>query len=151
MVIKKVLVAVDGSEGAGKALDFALDLAEKFGASVMILNVSESLVIGSVPKEAVAYSGGNAAAVPGRDLEMDHDEILSRSVAHAKTVKPNLSVSSMLKEGDPATEIVDVAKEDGFDVVVVGNKGFGLVKELLLGSVSEKVAPLSPCPVIIVK
>jgi len=151
VVIKKVLVAVDGSESTGKVLDFALDLAEKFGASVMILNVSELLVIDSVPKEAVAYSGGSAAAVPGRDLEMDHHEILRRSIAYAKAVKPNLSVSSMLREGDPGTEIVNMAKEDGFDAIVVGNKRSGLVKELLLDGVSEKVARLAHCPVIIVK
>ena len=145
MVVKKVLVAVDGSENAGKVLDFALDLAEKFGASVMILNVSELLVIDSVPKEVVAYSGGSAAAVPGKDLEMDHDEILRRSVAYAKAVKPNLSVLSVLREGDPATEIVNMAKEDGFDAIVVGNKRSGLVKELLLNGVSEKVARLALC------
>ena len=111
----------------------------------MILNVSELLVIDSVPKEVVAYSGGSAAAVPGKDLEMDHDEILRRSVAYAKAVKPNLSISSTLKEGDPATEILNMAKEDGFDAIVVGNKRSGLVKELLLNGVSEKVARLALC------
>ena len=150
MVIRNILVGVDGSENSDRALDFALDLAEKFNASIMILNVSESLAMGAVPEESIAYSGGNTA-VFGKDLRKIHDEILSRSVARAKAVKPNLAVSSMLKEGDPALEIVNTAKEGGFDAVVVGHRGLGKMKELFLGSISEKVAHLAPCPVIIVK
>ena len=150
MVIRNILVGVDGSENSDRALDFALDLAEKFNASIMILNVSESLAMGAVPGESIAYSGGNTAAF-GKDLREIHDEILSRSVARAKAVKPNLVVSSMLKGGDPALEIVNTAKEGGFDVIVVGHRGLGKMEELFLGSISEKVAHLAPCPVIIVK
>jgi nucleotide-binding universal stress UspA family protein len=57
----------------------------------------------------------------------------------------------MLKEGDPALEIVNTAKEGGFDVIVVGHRGLSKMKELFLGSISEKVAHLTPCPVIIVR
>jgi nucleotide-binding universal stress UspA family protein len=150
MVIRNILVGVDGSENSDRALDFALDLAEKFNASILILNVSESLAMGAVPGESLAYSGGNTA-VFGKDLRKIHDEILSRNVARAKAVKPNVAVSSMLKEGDPALEIVNAAKEDSFDVIVVGHRGLGKLKELFLGSISEKVAHLAPCPVIIVR
>ena len=150
MVIRNVLVAVDGSEYSDRALDFALDLAEKFNASVMILNVSESLAMAAVLAESNVYSGGNMAAF-SKDLSRIHDKILGRSAARAKTAKPNLAISSMLKEGNPALEIVNAAKEGGFDVVVVGHKGLGKMEEFLLGSISEKVAHLAPCPVIIVR
>ncbi len=152
MLIKNILVGVDGSENSDRALDFALDLAEKFNASVLILNVSESLAMGAAPQESPAYSSGNGnTAIFGKDLRKIHDEILRRSVARAKAVKPNLAVSSMLKEGDPALEIVNTANEGGFDVIVVGHRGLGKLKELFLGSVSEKVAHLTPCPLIIVR
>ena len=95
MIIRNILVAVDGSENSDRALDFALDLAEKFNAAIMILNVSESLAVVAVPEESIAYSGGNRAAL-GRDLRKIHEEILSKSVACAKTAKPNLTISSML-------------------------------------------------------
>ena len=65
----------------------------------------------------------------GKDLTKIHEEILSRSVAHAKAVKPTLTVSSMLKEGDPALEIVKTANEGSFDVIVVGHRGLGRIKE----------------------
>jgi hypothetical protein len=69
-----------------RALDFALDLAEKFNASIMILNVSELLAMGAVPEESIAYSGDNTA-IFCKDLRRIHDEIFSRSVARAKAVK----------------------------------------------------------------
>ena len=149
-LFRNVLVAVDGSENSDRALDLALDLGEKYDADITILNVSRSLAMGVVPEESTAYASGSLATF-AKDLRKIHEEILSKAVAHAKMVKPDLAISSMLKEGDPALEIVNVAKEGGFDVVVVGHKGLGRVKELFLGSTSEKVAHLAPCPVIIVR
>jgi len=151
MVIRNILVGVDGSENSDRALDFALDLAEKFNSSILILNVSESLAMSAVPQESTTFPTSGSTAIFGKDLRKIHEEILSRSVAHAKAVKPNLAVSSMLKEGDPALEIVNTAKEGSFDAVVVGHKGSGRMKELFLGSISEKVAHMAPCPVIIVR
>jgi nucleotide-binding universal stress UspA family protein len=150
MLIRNVLVAVDGSENSDRALDFALDLAEKFGASVTILNVSESLAMSAVPQESATYPSGSTAAF-ARDLRAIQNEVISRSVSRARAVKPNLPVSSMLKEGDAALEIVNSAKDGGFDVIVVGHRGTGRMRERFLGSISEKVAHDAPCPVIIVK
>ena len=149
-LISKVLVAVDGSENSDRALDFALDLAEKFSASVTVLNVSESPAMGAVPMEPTTISG-ESMVVFAKDLQKFHEEILSKAVAHAKMVKPGVAVSSELREGDPALETVAAAKDGGFDVVVVGHRGLGRVREMFLGNISEKVAHLAPCPVVIVR
>ena len=149
-MIRNVLVAVDGSENSDRALDFALDLAEKYGAAVTVLNVSESPAMGAVPFEPTTVSG-ESMVVFAKDLRRFHEEILSKAVAHAGEVKPNVVVSSKLREGDPALEIVAEAKEAGFDVVVVGHRGLGRVRELFLGNISEKVAHLALCPVVIVR
>jgi nucleotide-binding universal stress UspA family protein len=150
VLIKSILVAVDDSENSDRALDFALDLGEKYNAAVTVLNVSEFPAMGVVPQEPTAYSGGSMA-VFSKDLRKFHEEILSKAVVRAKAIKPDLAISSKLREGEPASEIVDAAKEGSFDVIVVGHKGVSRVRELFLGSVSEKVAHLAPCPVIIVK
>ncbi len=60
-----------------------------------------------------------------KDLLKFHEEILRKAVAHAKIVKPEMAVSSKLREGDPALEIVALAKEEGFDLVVVGHRRCG--------------------------
>ena len=150
MLIRNILIAVDGSENSNRALDFALDFAEKFDSAVMVLNVSEVLAMGVVPQESTTYSFDNMSIL-GKDLRKIHEEILSKAVIHAKAVKPDLVVSSMLKDGDPAIEIVNVAKDNGFDVIVIGHKGSGMVRERFLGRISEKVAHLASCPVVIVK
>jgi nucleotide-binding universal stress UspA family protein len=149
-LIKKVLVAVDGSENSDMALNFGLDLAEKYAADVTVLNVSESPAMGAVPMEPTTISGDNMV-VFAKDLRKFHEEILSKAVAHAKTVKPNVVVLPKLREGDPALEIVAAAKEGGFDVVLVGHRGFSRLREIFLGNVSEKVVHLAPCTVIIVR
>ena len=149
-LIKNVLVAVDGSENSDRALNFALDLAEKYGAAVTILNVSESPAMGAVPIEPTTVSG-ESMVVFAKDLRRFHEEILSKAIARARAVKPSVSVSSKLREGDPALEIVAEAKEGLVDVVVVGHRGLSRVREIFLGNISEKVAHLAPCPVVIVR
>lgn len=151
-MIKKVLVAIDGSENSDRALDFALDLAEKYVAGVTVLNVSESPAIGAVtlePTEPTAYAGVTVNFY--KDLQSFHEEILRKAVNRAREFKPNVAVSSKLREGNAASEIVAEAKEGGFDIIVVGHKGLGRVKELFLGNISEKVAHLASCPVVIVR
>ena len=134
----------------GRALDFALDLAEKFSSALTILNVSEVLAMGVVPQESATYSFDNMSII-SKDLLKIHEEILNKAVSHAKVVTPDLEVSSMLRDGDPANEIVNVAKDSGFDMIVIGHKGSGMMRERVLGRISEKVAHLAPCPVVIVK
>lgn len=144
-------MGVDGSENSGRALDFALDLADKFDAAVTILTVAERLPIVPVPEGSTTYPTGGGTAWVDEDLRKMHEQLLNREVSRAKKTKPNLTISSMLREGDPAHEIVNAAREGSFDVIVVGHRGLGKVEELFLGSVSEKVAHLTPCPLIIVR
>lgn len=149
-MIKNILVAVDGSENSDRALDFGLDLAEKYGAAVTVLNIFESPAMGAVPMEPTTISG-DSMVVFAKDLRKFHDEILSKAVAYAKTAKPAVAVLPKLRDGDTALEIVAAAKEGGFDVIVVGHSGSGRMREVFLGNVSEKVAHLAPCPVIIIR
>jgi nucleotide-binding universal stress UspA family protein len=149
-VIKNILVAVDGSENSNRALDFAIDLAEKYSVAITVLNVSEPPVMGAVPLEPTTISG-DSMVLFARDLRKIHEDILSKAVVHAKEVNPKVMVLSKLREGNPALEIVAEAKESGFDIVVIGHRGEGRIREIFLGNISEKVSHLAPCSVIIVR
>ncbi|MEM3547260.1 MAG: universal stress protein [Candidatus Bathyarchaeia archaeon] len=126
-MIKKILVAIDGSEHAYKALDSALDLAEKYSAAVTIINVFQAPMIPIVP--SVGYlAEGELPTYPVayddlvKEVKATHEKILSHALRRAKRLKPNLEVSTLLKEGRLADEIVKVTKEENFDLIVMGHR-----------------------------
>ncbi len=142
-VISNVLVAVDGSENSIRGLDFALEFAEKYGANLTIINVTES-------SAAAAYAGDGMASI-ARDLRKFHEEILNKALERAKATHPAVPVSTILREGDASNEIITVANEGNYDVVILGHRGLGKVKGMLLGSISEKVIRSLACTVILVR
>jgi nucleotide-binding universal stress UspA family protein len=148
-LLSSILVGFDGSENSYKALDFSLDLAEKYHAQVLIVNVFQPPAISNVSDEPLLYSG-NAEAFIG-DLRKIHRETLTKAVDKAKTLKPNLVISSELSEGEPAVQIVSMADEGRFSLIVIGHKSESRIREILLGGTCEKVAHLAHCPVLIVK
>jgi len=77
--------------------------------------------------------------------------VLSEALKKVKKIKPNLRVSTKLVEGRPSNKIVETAKEGNFDIIVMGSRGLGAIKEFFLGSVSDRVADEATCPVLIVK
>jgi nucleotide-binding universal stress UspA family protein len=147
-LVSKVLVGVDGSECSFRALDFALDLAEKYSASLLILNVLMFPVDGN-PSDPLAYSPNMGELF--KDLRKGHEAILSRAASRAASTKPNVKAFTELREGNPPDQILDAAVEGNFDVVVVGHGREGRLRELFLGSTSERVAHSAKCPVVIVK
>lgn len=148
-MIKKMLVALDGSEPANRALDFALDMANKYSSEVLLFTVIQPITIPyfiyeemPTPIEADSYS---------RRLEAYYKNILSEALEKVKKEKPTLKVSTKVEEGRPADKIVQAAKDEGCDIIIMGSQGLSGVKELLLGSVSNRVADKATCPVLIVK
>jgi nucleotide-binding universal stress UspA family protein len=152
-MIKRILVALDGSEAADKALEYALDIAEKYSSSILLLSVVQPVAI-----PTVAYSPAAATPPPpivttslSEELTDHHERVLSDALEKAKSKNPAFDISTKLVEGRPANKIVETAKNGNFDLVVVGSRGLGGIKEFFLGSVSDRVADEAPCPVLIIK
>lgn len=153
-MIKKIAVALDGSEAADKALDYALDLAEKYSCEIVLLSV--------VPPSydyfyAVARARSRSPVEEDeyvKELRNYHKRVLSTALKIARKVKPNLRVSTKLLEGSPSDKIVEYVREEKCGMVILGGRGLGWrasMKEFFLGSVSHRVADRAPCPVLIVK
>jgi len=144
-----MLVAIDGSESATKALDYALSLAEKCDAEVQIVSV--------VPPVESFMPRFSLTAPPIHyslfidEVEKQLQTVLSDALTEAKEKRPSISISMRLLKGRPADTIVQTAQEEGFDIIVVGSRGLSGINELVLGSVSDRVADLATCPVLIVK
>lgn len=141
-------MAIDGSNLADKSLDFALDLAKKYSAEVTILTVVD------LPSNSFWAQGTTFAPISSQKylekLENFHNRILSEAVKKAKTTA-KIPVTKRLLNGRPAEKIIEVAKEGSFDLIVMGSRGLGGIKEFFLGSVSDRVADEAPCPVLIMK
>jgi nucleotide-binding universal stress UspA family protein len=149
-IINRILMAHDGSEHADKALYWALDVAEKYGASLEALTVvplSGSFSTGIYPVDGGAPLFGPST----KGLRDAAEKMIEDVLEKAKSSKPSVRMSSMILEGRPADKIVEAAKEGGFDLIVMGSRGLGGVKEFFLGSVSDRVADEATCPVTIVK
>jgi len=163
-LITKILVGVDGSKNSTKALDYALEMAEKFSASILILNVFQPPPEFGFGYQAKVFSQFSASEYPKetttdqpnlsafiKDLRKVHEAILSKAGERAIKLKPTLKITTELKEGNTSSQIIETAANGGFDLIVVGHMGESEIKEFLLGSTSERVAHQARCPVLIVK
>ncbi|HLV81130.1 MAG TPA: universal stress protein [Chthonomonadaceae bacterium] len=138
---RKILLATDGSDGAGKAAQMAAALAGKFDAALVALSVFHPQAV---------YPG-----VSKEDLE---PEVYAERV-RVKVAERTAEALSKLdarytfrqETGHPAEKIVQIAAEEDFDLIVLGRRGLGGFQAMLLGSVSDRVAHHAPCPVLVVR
>lgn len=138
---KKILVPLDGSDHANRALEYAFDLAQKYGAEVLILSVVQ---YGPFLPEVATTSYYE-------QIDAFYKKVLSDALEKAKKAVPNLTVSTKLEEGYPADKIIENAQKGNFDLIVMGRRGQGHLRHTLLGSVSDRVADNCPCALLIVK
>ncbi len=140
-MVKRILVAFDGSDKSYEAFDFALDMAEagKPAAQIFVVSVVQ-------PPESIYL--------------VQTDDIITGAIAQYKELQKaleekakarNLYVKTDVLVGHPADQIVKRAKETLCDMVVVGHKGKSMIEGWLLGSVSRRVASYAHCTVTIVK
>jgi nucleotide-binding universal stress UspA family protein len=139
MQIKRILAPIDGSEHAENALFYAVDLAEKVGASVTILTVVPEVV--ADPDWMRDYT---------LKMKEEGERILSDALEKAKG-RQGVSVTTELREGYVAEVILEAANSGDHDIIVIGHRGLGVVRGFLLGSVSRKVVDQANIPVLIVK
>lgn len=140
--IKKILVAVDMSEHSKKALDYASLLSERCSAELVIANVFDAFERVSSSKEKLEKIAETLQKDGWEKLESYADE------AKAHGVK-NVRIERI--EGDAAERILDLSKREKPDMIVLGSRGRGTFKKLLLGSVSNKVMHHAGHPVLIVR
>jgi nucleotide-binding universal stress UspA family protein len=153
--IKKILVAIDGSDKADKALNYALWLAERIEAEVELFNVIAPVKVPVASQAAPGVVG--TLYLPGwantyyEELIEYNKKMLEEKFIEAKEAYSGLEISRKIVEGRPQVEIVKEAEESGFNLIVMGSRGLNELEELVLGSVSDAVVNRSKIPVFIVK
>ena len=139
-MIRHILVAVDGSEGARRAVDLARERAGALRARITLLHVVEPPV--SFPLDAY-----------GLTRTQVYEGQLSRARALVAALAQELpgEVAQVIDSGAPAESICAQAEERGADLVIVGSRGSGPIGRWLLGSVSDRVVHLSRKPVVVAR
>jgi len=142
-MIETIAVGTDGSDTADKAVEFAMDVAEKFGAKLVIASSYRPVTEDKIRAEQ-------------REAPEDIQWSINPTEAVDSTLKSveerardrGLETTSEARQGDPADVLCEIAEQHGADLLVVGNKG---MQRRVLGSVPNSVSHKAPCSVVIVK
>lgn len=175
-MLKKIIVPTDGSEHANKAIDLAADLAQKYGAEIIVLHIMlrnqsvfdlhalaqslsaepslieqlNDLCDASVSAAASAYEA--VVSIPASDdlLQALGEEICANACARVNS-KSASDVRSYVVDGAPADRILMAADHEDADMIVMGSRGLGKVADLFMGSVSHRVNHMAECTCVTVK
>jgi nucleotide-binding universal stress UspA family protein len=141
---KHILIATDGSELAGKAVDAGLELARLLGARVTAVKASE-------PWSAMAATGEAALAFPVDEYEKGAAEDAARvlGAVSAAAKKQGVACETVHVNDFPADGIIETAKAKGCDLIVMSSHGRRGIARVLLGSQAMRVLTLSTVPVLI--
>jgi nucleotide-binding universal stress UspA family protein len=141
-----IVVGTDGSETAGEAVRQATDLAKAVGAKINVVSAFEPVGNQRLREERTQVPDDMQWMVN----EREDVEATLRS-AKEQIEEAGVDVETFARQGDPADAILDVAEEQGSDLIIVGNKGMTGAKRFLLGSVPNKVSHHAPCSVLIIR
>ena len=141
--IARIMVPTDFSPASDGALEYARDLARHFGASIDLVHVFDD------PFTSGAFVGDGTVMLPVDLRETLENSAREQLTARHESHAGSLSGSSMvLLLGPPAKCIVERAKEDKADLIVMGTHGRSGLGHLLIGSVAERVVRTAGCPVL---
>ncbi len=145
-MFKSIVVGTDGSETASEAVRQAVELAKQIGARIELVSAYEPVSNQRLRQEKAQAPEDLQWMVNPRE---DVDSTLSEAADAVRDA--GVQVQTYARQGDPADAILDVAEENGADLIVVGNKGMTGAKRFLLGSVPNKVSHHAPCSVLIIR
>ena len=139
--LKKILVPTDFSESARHALTYAISFAREYTAEVTLLHVVEDV--------AVSYAS-DLFPVPMAEVFQEISAYARKELGTlaAEVRARGVEVREVVVQGKPAAEILRVAREETFDMIILGTHGKGVLDQALFGSTTERVVRKAPCPVL---
>ncbi len=137
---KRILYATDGSPAALHALRHALDLAQKYGAELILVHVFRHIE---------EFGRSPYFSELAEERKQAGETVIGQALAELRDTGVTVHLEPC--EGQPAEAIINVAAVRNCDLIVIGSRGLGTFQGLLLGSVSDRVARHASCPVLIVR
>ena len=144
VVFKEIVVPTDFSEHSLRALDYAVEIAEKFGSALKIIYVIEPLL------QAADVSW---TSVDFEQLNQTHKASAEKQLAQLleERLPEGMPADTEILSGKPFVEILKYAKRQNADLIVMATHGRGAIAHILMGSTAEKVVRKASCPVLTVK
>lgn len=147
MSFKRILVPLDGSSLSERAVPTALALAQKFGSQIILLRVLDiPIPTGPTSHPEVTIGWVREARQQAHEEARSYLEAMQR-----KLCDEGVETRTLLRDKSPALDILDVASEEGVDLIVISSHGEGGLAPWAFGSVAQKVTYHSPCPVLLVR
>ena len=140
MDMEKILLAYDGSAGSHKALVWAVDLAVRLGSAVVAVSVVKPPEFSSSIDEVDEWYA---------DGEKQYRPLLQEAAAYGE--ERGISLQTEMLKGHPAESLMRYALDCKADLIVMGTRGMGGFKSLIIGSVAQKVVTYAKVPVVVVK
>jgi nucleotide-binding universal stress UspA family protein len=139
--MKKVIVATDGSPDADKAINRAIETAKKEAVEIIVVNVAEEYC-------PIGLAEMDCGTI--RDIVMKESKGIMFA-ALEKMKAAGITARGIIEEGSPAETIIEIAKKENADEILVASHGKHGAKKFATGSVAARITEWAPCPVTIVK
>ena len=147
--VNKILLAIDKSGYKDKATGFAITLAKSLGAEVIVIHVIGSSSLGATRDVLGYYRGGKLKAYQDA-LKKDAEKFINKVVELGE--KEGVVIKSEVIVGSPVKKvIIDYAKKQKVDLIVIGSKGMTGMEKFVLGGVAHAVVSYAHCPVLAVR
>lgn len=147
---KHILIATDGSELSGKGLDHGLALADSLGAAVTVVTVTTNELLPYRDMLAEIERGNNPIETYRRMMEEEASKILQAATERAQALGVKIETRHVA-ERHPAEGIVDAAKEQNCDLIIMSSHGRRGAQRLMLGSQTAEVVTTSVIPVLVIR
>lgn len=140
--VKTILVPIDFSETANKALVYALKMADQFGSRIVLLNVVEPVATPDFAYHPLMLETDKAKALAKEKL---------KGLAARARIPARLLDRIVVRYGSPFAEITSAAKTLKVDLIILTTHGYTGLKHVFMGSTAERVVRHAPCPVLTVR
>ena len=154
----KILVPIDGSAASVDAAKKALEIARKYDFQIKLISVVDIDKILSYRRNASMWRSVDGSILDTRTL-LEMEEIPKKLMAEANSLLDEITdeldffgvdLEKEVLTGEPYEVILETAKKENFDLIVMGNRGFSKIKRFFVGSVTQKVIAEATCPVLVV-